>query len=62
MFTAGYGCARSFSEWFREPDWNHWATSANGLMTPGILYSIPLIAVGTALAYYVTHRKTEATA
>ena len=51
-FTAGYGCARSFCELFREPDYGHWATSSYGLMTPGILYSLPMIAVGLALVYY----------
>ena len=44
MFTAGYGCARAFCELFREPDAGHWATS--GLMTAGILYSLPMIAAG----------------
>ena len=57
VFTAGYGCARSISEWFREPDYAHWATSANGLMTPGILYSLPLIAAGVLLVQHV--RRTD---
>jgi phosphatidylglycerol---prolipoprotein diacylglyceryl transferase len=47
VFTAGYGVARSFCELFREPDPLHWATSA--LMTPGILYSLPMIAAGLYL-------------
>ncbi len=43
-FTAGYGMARAFCELFREPDHAHWATK--GFMTAGILYSLPMIAVG----------------
>jgi phosphatidylglycerol:prolipoprotein diacylglycerol transferase len=43
-FTAGYGLARSFCEFFREPDYGHWATF--GPMTAGILYSLPMIAAG----------------
>jgi phosphatidylglycerol---prolipoprotein diacylglyceryl transferase len=55
-FTAGYGLARAFCELFREPDAGHWATA--GLMTPGILYSLPMIAAG---AYLVQRaRATEA--
>ncbi len=44
VFTAGYGIARSFVEFFREPDFGHWATV--GPMTAGILYSLPMIAAG----------------
>ena len=58
-FTAGYGCARSFCEWFREPDYSHWATTANGLMTPGILYSLPLIAAGVLLVQYARRPEYE---
>jgi phosphatidylglycerol---prolipoprotein diacylglyceryl transferase len=43
-FTAGYGVSRAFCELFREPDAGHWATA--GLMTPGILYSLPMIVAG----------------
>jgi phosphatidylglycerol---prolipoprotein diacylglyceryl transferase len=50
VFTAGYGCARAFCEFFREPDPGHWATAASGLMTAGILYSLPMIAAGVYLA------------
>jgi phosphatidylglycerol---prolipoprotein diacylglyceryl transferase len=48
VFIAGYGLARSFCELFREPDPEHWATFS--LMTPGILYSLPMIAVGLLIA------------
>ena len=54
MFTAGYGIARSFCELFREPDFAHWATS--GLMTAGILYSLPMIAAGLYLAQRANSR------
>jgi phosphatidylglycerol---prolipoprotein diacylglyceryl transferase len=54
VFTAGYGLARSLCEMFREPDPLHWATSA--LMTPGILYSLPMIAVGIYLVRHARHK------
>ena len=44
MFLIGYGYARSFSELFRQFDVNH-AFSAYGL-TPGIVYSIPMVLLG----------------
>jgi len=44
VFLIGYGCGRSFSELFRQPDTLH-AFSAYGL-TPGIVYSIPMILLG----------------
>ena len=40
----GYGLARSFCEFFREPDPGHALTL--GPFTAGILYSLPMIAVG----------------
>ena len=44
MFLIGYGCARSFCELFRQPDPAHALTM--GLLTPGIAYSLPMIALG----------------
>jgi phosphatidylglycerol---prolipoprotein diacylglyceryl transferase len=44
VFLAGYGLARSFCEFFREPDAEHAFT--NGLLTPGIAYSMPMIILG----------------
>jgi phosphatidylglycerol---prolipoprotein diacylglyceryl transferase len=44
VFLIGYGLARSFSELFRQPDMFH-AFTAHGL-TPGIVYSIPMIVIG----------------
>jgi phosphatidylglycerol:prolipoprotein diacylglycerol transferase len=43
-FMLGYGLARSFCELFREPDPGHVLTL--GPLTAGILYSLPMIAVG----------------
>ena len=43
-FMLGYGLARSFCEFFREPDPGHALTL--GPFTAGILYSVPMIAAG----------------
>jgi phosphatidylglycerol:prolipoprotein diacylglycerol transferase len=43
-FMLGYGLARSFCEFFREPDPGHALTL--GPFTAGILYSLPMIAIG----------------
>lgn len=56
VFTAGYGIARSFCEFFREPEPDHWATI--GPLTAGILYSLPMIAVGLWLATRAREGKT----
>lgn len=44
LFLIGYGCARSFSELYRQYDPFH-SFSAYGL-TPGIVYSIPMVLLG----------------
>ena len=44
VFLIGYGCARSFSELFRQYDPGH-IFSTYGL-TPGIVYSVPMILLG----------------
>lgn len=44
VFTAGYGLARSFCEFFRDPEPVHWLNL--GPITAGIVYSLPMIAVG----------------
>ena len=46
-FMAGYGLARSFCEFFREPDAGHWFTI--GPFTAGILYSLPMILAGVSM-------------
>ena len=43
-FLIGYGLARSFCEFFREPDAGHWFTV--GPFTAGIFYSLPMIVAG----------------
>jgi phosphatidylglycerol---prolipoprotein diacylglyceryl transferase len=43
-FLVGYGLARSFCEFFREPDPGHWLTF--GPFTAGIFYSLPMIVAG----------------
>jgi phosphatidylglycerol---prolipoprotein diacylglyceryl transferase len=49
VFLAGYGVARSFCELFREPDAAHAFTV--GPLTPGIVYSIPMILLGAWLIH-----------
>jgi phosphatidylglycerol:prolipoprotein diacylglycerol transferase len=44
VFLAGYGIARSFCEIFRQPDPSHALTV--GPLTPGIVYSIPMVLLG----------------
>jgi len=48
-FLAGYGVARSTAELFRQPDPFH-AFTAWGL-TPGIVYSVPMILLGLAFIW-----------
>lgn len=44
VFLVGYGSARSFGELFRQPDPFHPLTVYG--LTPGIVYSIPMVIVG----------------
>ena len=44
IFLVGYGLARSFCEFFREPDADHLLNV--GPLTAGIIYSLPMIAAG----------------
>ena len=46
-FLAGYGLARSFCEFFREPDPGHILTL--GPFTAGIFYSLPMIVAGIVI-------------
>ena len=48
VFLAGYGLARSFSEFLREPDPGHFFTI--GPFTAGIIYSLPMIIAGILIA------------
>mgnify|MGYP001813363189 FL=1 len=51
LFAIGYGCARFFVEFFREPD-AHIGYEAFGWLTRGQILSAPLIVVGIALLFY----------
>lgn len=57
VFTAGYGLARSFCEFFREPETGHALNL--GPITAGILYSIPMIAAGV---YFINRANRPASA
>ncbi len=44
VFFIGYGVARSSAEYFRQFDPDH--AFSTGLLTPGIVYSLPMIVIG----------------
>ncbi len=56
VFLIGYGSARSFCELFRQYDPTH-VFSAYGL-TPGIVYSVPMILLGIAFVRAAQSRPT----
>jgi phosphatidylglycerol:prolipoprotein diacylglycerol transferase len=60
VFCAGYGLARTFSEFFREPDIQI-GFLAGGL-TMGMLLSIPMIFFGIGLIVWSVRRKTTTAA
>ncbi|MBO0763732.1 MAG: prolipoprotein diacylglyceryl transferase [Hyphomicrobiaceae bacterium] len=53
-FLVGYGLARSFCEFYREPDPGHILTL--GPFTAGMLYSIPMIVAGIWILFYAVRR------
>lgn len=57
VFFAGYALARSAAEFFRLPDPDH--IFSIGILTPGIVYSIPMIAIG-AFVIWRARRNTAA--
>ncbi|MCK0153689.1 prolipoprotein diacylglyceryl transferase [Alcanivorax sp. S6407] len=60
LFGVGYGAARTFVEFFREPD-AHIGYLAGGWLTMGMLLSIPMIILGIAMmvwAYRTDARQT----
>jgi len=59
VFMMGYAVARSTCELFRQPDPSHAFTV--GLLTPGIVYCIPMFLLGL-LFYRMATRRTPATA
>ena len=57
VFLAGYALARSTSELFREP---HFAHAFNiGPLTPGIVYSIPMLLLGLLVGVPGAHPRPE---
>ena len=54
VFLIGYGCARSFSELFRQPHFGH--AFNVGPLTPGIVYSIPMILLGLYFIWLARRR------
>jgi phosphatidylglycerol:prolipoprotein diacylglycerol transferase len=54
VFLIGYGVARSFCEFFREPDPGHILTL--GPFTAGIFYSLPMILAGAWIVREATRR------
>lgn len=58
LFLIGYGLARSFAELYRQPDVFH-AFSAYGL-TPGIVYSIPMVVLGVVFIRLALQRNRAA--
>jgi phosphatidylglycerol:prolipoprotein diacylglycerol transferase len=49
LFLIFYGLFRSFVELFREPDQGH--PLIIGMLTPGMIYSLPMIAIGLWLVW-----------
>ncbi len=55
-FAIGYGCARSLSELFREPDPQLGFLFGGGWLTMGMLLSVPLVLAGIALVAFALRR------
>lgn len=58
VFFAGYGIARSIGEQFRLPDASHPLSTA--YTTPGMVYSLPMIAIGIYLIWRASRPRTAA--
>ncbi len=56
-FFIGYGLARSFCEFFREPDVQLGFLWSSGWLTMGMLLCVPLILIGLVLLAIVLRRK-----
>jgi len=57
LFLLGYGCARCFCEFFRQPD-PQYGYFAFGWLTMGQLLSFPMIIIGGIILYWAyTHEK-----
>lgn len=59
VFLTGYGLARFFVEYFREPEPSHFLNTA--LFTAGQAYSLPMIAVGLWMALRAKKQPVSAT-
>ncbi len=55
-FMAGYAIGRAVCEPFRDQDWTH--LFAAGWLTPGIVYSIPMLLIGAYLLLTAENRRT----
>ena len=55
LFGVGYGVARTFVEFFREPD-AHIGYLAGGWLTMGMLLSIPMILIGAGMMIWAYRR------
>ncbi|MBV8667150.1 MAG: prolipoprotein diacylglyceryl transferase [Burkholderiaceae bacterium] len=60
MFSLLYGCARSFTEFFREPDYTVYFAGIP--ITAGQLWSLPMIALGIVLLVLAYRRNDTASA
>lgn len=59
LFGAGYGVARIFVEFFREPD-AHIGYLAGGWLTMGMLLSLPMVVIGIAMMVWAYRREQKA--
>lgn len=59
LFGAGYGAARIFVEFFREPD-AHIGYLAGGWLTMGMLLSVPMVVIGVAMMVWAYRREQKA--
>ncbi len=57
LFGVGYGVARTYVEFFREPD-AHIGYLYGGWLTMGMLLSVPMIVAGAAMMIWAYRRRT----
>lgn len=58
VFFAGYGVARIFVEFFRQPD--DYLGFIGGFLTMGMILSAPMVLIGLAVAAYAVRKTKEA--
>ena len=56
VFAAGYGCARFFTEYFREPDYE--VMVGPWLISAGQMLSLPMIMLGGFLLF-IAYKKSS---